>query len=229
MPALDHELLIFDFDGTLADSTAAIADLFLKSIDVAGLTPVAHSEVRSRVGLSLWRIASELYGVPEDHEYCTRLADTYRELCYSGSLEEVELFPGVLSLLRDLHESGRKLAIATGKSLKSLQIHLDAYDLAPLFCSLGTSDRVEKAKPDPEMLELVLKESGVPRERSLVIGDTSFDLEMARAAKVASMAVTYGSHSTDELLACEPDHVAGTVEELRELLIGGEGNGRDHG
>jgi phosphoglycolate phosphatase len=137
---------------------------------------------------------------------------------YALHRDDLSLFDGVLPLLRALRERHHWLAVATGKSRRGLDEALHAVELQGVFDGSRTADETA-GKPDPRMLHELIREFGVEPERTLMIGDTTHDLQMARNAGCASVGVSYGAHEPGSFHALEPRHVAHSVRELHEWLI----------
>ncbi len=215
-----YPLVVFDFDGTLADSKAAIADLMNQALVASSLPRVPDALVFERIGLSLESIVEDLSGFPPGHKLYEAVIEDYRQLCYGGGLEDVPLFDGIKEVLETLHTHGARMAIATGKSKRGLVVHMDKLGISHYFEELGTSDRVANPKPHPEMMLLLLEKMGHPAEETVMIGDTSFDLLMGKAAGTHTIAVSYGTHSREELMRCEPDFMVDAPAGLLPLLLG---------
>lgn len=212
-------LAIFDCDGTLVDGQAAICNSMETAFASAGLPAPARHEVRRIVGLSLPQAIRIL--APEAEEARHRHAvDAYKEAFRAcrldGTLEE-PLFEGIADVLAGLAERGWTLGVATGKSDRGLASCLATHGLAERFVTLQTADR-HPSKPHPAMLEAALVEAGAQAADAVMIGDTTFDMEMARAAGVRAIGVGWGYHSARELREAGAEHVARTPAELGELL-----------
>ncbi|MEM6828219.1 MAG: HAD-IA family hydrolase, partial [Pseudomonadota bacterium] len=141
---------------------------------------------------------------------------SYRARREEGLLDE-PLYDGIADLLRALHTDGWGLAVATGKSDRGLEACLAAHGLADLFVSLQTADR-HPSKPHPAMLQAALFEGAAQPSEAVMIGDTTFDIDMARAAGVAAIGVAWGYHAPEELSEAGAGHVARDVAELRYML-----------
>ncbi len=206
-----YDLLIFDWDGTLMDSAAAIVAAIQNACRDLGLAVPADRACRSIIGLGLSEALAAL--LPElpvaEHG---RLVDRYRHH-YLGQDHAIPLFAGVAQALPDLLVRGHLLAVATGKSRKGLDRALAHTGLAPCFAATRCADECP-SKPHPTMVLEILEETGVPPRRALVIGDTSHDMAMARNAGVAGLAVAYGAHDAAELAACAPLAVLESFPEL---------------
>lgn len=212
-------LAIFDCDGTLVDGQAAICNSMETAFASAGLPAPARHDVRRIVGLSLPQAIRML--APEAEEARHRHAvDAYKEAFRAcrldGTLEE-PLFEGIADVLAGLAERGWTLGVATGKSDRGLASCLATHGLAERFVTLQTAER-HPSKPHPAMLEAALVEAGAQAADAVMIGDTTFDMEMARAAGVRAIGVGWGYHSARELREAGAEHVARTPAELGELL-----------
>jgi phosphoglycolate phosphatase len=211
---LSYRLIVFDWDGTLIDSAATIVECIQESARDAGL-PIPERERASHViGLGLHdslRIA-----VPElPAERYAEFVGYYRAH-FLAREESMLLFPGVRELLADLSRT-HLLAIATGKSRKGLDRALEAGRLRPYFAASRCADETHP-KPHPAMLRELMGELDVDAPNALMIGDTSHDLDMARAAGVDAVAVTYGAHPEHGLRACAPLGCLSSVAELKQWL-----------
>jgi len=204
-------LLIFDWDGTLMDSASAIVFSIQAACADLGLYVPTDHEARYIIGLGLNdAMAHLLPGVPP--EVYPRVAERYRH--YFLVRDAItRLFPGTEEALRSLHDSGHLLAVATGKSRRGLDRALGATGLNGLFHCTRCADE-GCSKPNPQMLVHLMDQLGISAGQTLMIGDTTHDLSMANAAGVAGLAVAYGAHSKDELLACNPIACIDQCEEL---------------
>lgn len=215
MSARKFDLIAFDWDGTLFDSTAAITrSIQLAVADVGGTVP-SDAQASYVIGMALLpALAHAAPDVPQ--EKYNDLANRYR-YHYLKQQELISLFAGVLPMLEALRERGHWLAVATGKSRRGLNEALQHADLRGMFDSSRTADETA-GKPHPLMLQELMAELDVPPERLLMIGDTTHDLQMARNAGCASVAVAYGAHDPRDLQACQPLHVAADVADLHQWL-----------
>lgn len=214
-------LVVFDCDGTLVDSQAAIVRAMEAAFAAAELPPPDSNAVRRIVGLSLPQALLRL--APAASESARALAlETYkasfRQARLDGALEE-PLYPGMEALLRRLHGAGRILGVATGKSDQGLAACLARHGVGDLFTTLQTADR-HPSKPHPAMLDAALFEAGAAPGEAVMIGDTVFDIAMAQAAGVRAIGVAWGYHEPAELEAAGAVGVADTCEQLEELIHG---------
>jgi phosphoglycolate phosphatase len=209
------DLIAFDWDGTLFDSTAIIARCIQAAVlDVGGQKP--SDEAASYViGMGLMQaLAHAAPDVPE--ERYPLLSDRYRHH-YFAIQHEISLFEGVLPMLAALKARGHLLAVATGKSRRGLDEALATATLAGTFDASRTADQTA-GKPDPLMLRELMAEFDVPPERTLMIGDTTHDLQMALNAGCASVGVSYGAHEPEAFVALKPLVVAHDVAQLHDWL-----------
>jgi phosphoglycolate phosphatase len=208
-------LAVFDCDGTLVDGQADVCWAMERAFARAGLSAPDVSAVRRAVGLSLPQAVRAL--APDLNEDQNRAVtefyrSSFRARREEGLLDE-PLYDGIAELLTALHDDGWRLAVATGKSDRGLAACLATHGIADLFVSLQTADR-HPSKPHPAMLEAALFEAGALPAQAVMIGDTSFDMLMARSARVAAIGVAWGYHAPDELLASGALSVAETVAAL---------------
>jgi phosphoglycolate phosphatase len=194
----NYDLLIFDWDGTLANSAALIVSTMREAIAALNLPPREDHQIAELIGLGFNDGLRRLY--PEfDPQQVMRLILRYREGAPTNAYT-APLFPGVLDSVKALHAEGYTLAVATGKSRigldRSLTIH---QELPPLFTLTKCADETAD-KPDPLMLREILAETGVPVERALMIGDTEYDAAMAQAIGMPMLGVACGVHEPGRLL-----------------------------
>ena len=209
------ELLVFDWDGTLMDSAAAIVASIQESCRDLGLPVPERERAAHVIGLGLKDALT--YAVPElpvaDYG---KLAERYRHH-YLARDPEIELFPGVREMLADLKRQGYLLAVATGKSRVGLDRVLAATQLTQYFDSSRCADETH-SKPHPAMLQELMQELAIEPEATLMIGDTAHDLQMALSAGVAALAVCYGAHPRDSLAGLNPLACIDTPQELAPWL-----------
>lgn len=213
------KLAVFDCDGTLVDSSADVVLSMAQAFDRAGLPLPDANTVRRMVGLSLPVAVRQLAPDLEADE--ARLVvefykSTFRARREQGLLEE-PLYDGMAELLHRLHDAGWTLAVATGKSDRGLEACLAGHGLTGLFTSLQTADR-HPSKPHPAMLEAALFEAGAMPSQAVMIGDTTFDIHMAKAARVRGVGVAWGYHSPEELSQAGAEAVARQMADLEALL-----------
>jgi phosphoglycolate phosphatase len=214
-------LVVFDCDGTLVDGQAAICSSMETAFATAGLPLPDRNAVRRIVGLSLPQALARL--APDaDAERRAHALEAYKASFRSarseGTLDE-PLYPGIEPLLRRLHAGGTMLGVATGKSDRGLASCLTCHGVRELFVTLQTADR-HPSKPHPAMLKAALFEAGSTPGDAVMVGDTVFDIAMARAAGVRAVGVAWGYHDPHELIEAGAGGVAESAEELEELIDG---------
>jgi phosphoglycolate phosphatase len=204
-----NRLAIFDCDGTLVDSQANICRAMEECFCYFSLTPPPREQTRRVVGLSLVEAMQAIHpsGEPELH---LAMADHYKtafQQMRGRGLVDEPLYEGVAELVQSLESDGWLLGVATGKSDRGLKLCLEHHGLHPRFVTLQTADR-HPSKPHPSMIEQAMSEAGAAPQTTIMIGDTSFDMAMARSAGVTAIGVTGGYHEAEELLAAGADFIA---------------------
>jgi phosphoglycolate phosphatase len=215
MARQQFDLIVFDWDGTLMDSTAHITRSIQAACRDLGLPVPADEAASFVIGLGL-RDALQIAAPTLDAANYPKLAERYR-FHYLIKGEQTELFSGVRDMLQDLRDEGYLLAVATGKSRVGLNRALDQSRLTSLFDGTRCADETF-SKPHPAMLHELMRELGQDPARTAMIGDTTHDLQMAKNAGVPSIGVAYGAHAGKSLLPLEPLYVAEDVASLTEWL-----------
>jgi len=210
-----YELLVFDWDGTLMDSTAVIVASLQAACADLGLTVPSEESARHIIGLGLDDAMAHVLPQVDAAEY-PRIVDRYR---HHFRLRDpaTPLFPGTEDALHALNAAGYLLAVATGKSRRGLDRALDSTGLREVFHATRCGDEAS-GKPHPGMLNDLIDMLGTDAGRTLMVGDTTHDLEMARNAGVASVAVAYGAHPREQLVAHNPLACIGAPHELWQWL-----------
>jgi phosphoglycolate phosphatase len=213
-------LAVFDCDGTLVDSQAHILAAMAASCRENGLTPPSPERIRRSIGLSLEIGVAEL--MPEaEPAVRARVVESYRA-AHMAQREQSDLheplFPGTEWALSRLAAAGWLLAVATGKGRRGLLTTLGRHKLTDRFVSLHTADD-GPGKPDPAMLVAAMAEAGVAAAETVMIGDTVFDMQMANAAGVSGLGVSWGYHPAAELRAAGAAFVARDFAELVDRLL----------
>ena len=190
------ELIIFDWDGTLSDSVGLITDLMIQSFLLHNVSPPSRMEVADILGIKL----SEAFKIllkEKDQNASELILNSYIDL-YNQSSNKVKLFDGVELGIKELHRYGYKIAIATGGGRNYLDSCLAQTSIKDFINVTKTSDDCF-SKPHPQMCNEILNELIIEPEKSIVIGDSIHDLQMAKNAGISSLAVTYGAHKQDSL------------------------------
>ena len=207
------ELIIFHWDGTLLDSVVQI----VASLQFAAQQfeqPLTHADAKSIIGLGLPEVAQRLFPtVPELH---TDILQSYSDHYVANSKGDA-WFAGVSEMLQDLKMQGLQLAVATGKSRKGLDRVLAQTDSTALF-SVTRAASETKSKPDPLMLSEILQHTGISADHAIMVGDTSYDLQMAENIQMPRVGVAYGVHSVEVLNQYAPLSIAQDVRELHAFL-----------
>jgi len=209
------DLLVFDWDGTLMDSAGAIAFSIQAASRDVGLPAPSDSEARHIIGLGLNEAIAALFPELPRSDYGA-LVERYRHY-YLSQDTEIPLFIGAAETLVTLHEEGFLLAVATGKGRLGLDRVFEQTGLGQYFHTSRCADECF-SKPHPCMLLEIMDELGVPQAKTLMIGDTSHDLQMANNAGVSAVGVSYGAHPRDGLLALSPLACAEDFDELSQWL-----------
>lgn len=210
------ELVVFDWDGTLMDSTAHIVRTLEQASIELGLPTPPRKQSQHVIGLSLLSAMEYLHPGLSPSTYA-ELADTYRRRYHTG-FDEVVLFDGVTEGLMELKNAGVTLAIATGKGRSGLNHVLEITQLDALFTATRTVDECA-AKPAPDMLYSLMEYLDYSPETTVMIGDTSHDLGMAYNAGVSGVGVSYGAHPVDELNNWHPLAVFDQFSLLKNWLL----------
>ncbi|WP_087864196.1 HAD family hydrolase, partial [Comamonas thiooxydans] len=210
------DLIAFDWDGTVADSTAIISRSIQEAVrDVGGTVP-SNEQAAYVIGMALMpALARAAPDVPP--EKYPELANRYRFHFFKHQ-DDICVFDGILPLLAELRERGHWLSVATGKSRMGLNHALQDPQFKGLFDGSRTADETA-GKPSPLMLHELMAEFGVEPERTLMIGDTTHDLQMAQNAGCACVGVSYGAHAPDGFAQFDPLFVADSAAQLRAWLL----------
>lgn len=211
-------LLVFDWDGTLMDSIGSIVACTRATLEELGLPGLPDEKIRGTIGLGLRETVDVLWPGGGE-EVFTQVLECYRKHWLATWRDLPLLFEGVPEMLQELAADGYLLAVATGKSRRGLDHVLEQTGLAGVFHATRTVDEAF-SKPHPQMLLDILDELGVPARDAVMIGDTTYDLEMARNAGTASVGVCTGSHCREELERLGPVACLEGVVGLREWLVG---------
>ena len=211
-------LYIFDWDGTLSQSLEHIVAAIDYAASATGLPALSPERQRSVIGLGLEQAFVDLY--PDaDAGQQRSLLNHYRErYLHLNAQRPSPLFAGVEETLEHLLDQGHELAVATGKRRAGLDRVLQDSGIGHLFRATRCVDEAA-SKPHPLMLRQLLEMTGYDAPEALVVGDTDFDLLMARDADIRAIGVTYGAHPKERLLACEPVRLIDDIRQLNAILI----------
>lgn len=214
---MKYQVYIFDWDGTLVDSERHIVASIERAARAVGLPVLAYDQMKNIIGLGMREALLTLYPDLNDSQVGD-LRKHYSKHFFSESVEQGQLFGGVIDVLDTLKSKGLNLAVATGKSRNGFEIALDSTDLRSYF-DIGRCADETKSKPHPMMLEQIIEfyaSSGqITVEQMVMVGDTEFDLEMASLCGLDSIGVSYGVHDVERLLKHKPVKI---IDHFSELL-----------
>lgn len=209
--------IILDFDGTIGDTRSLIVSTMQQTIAELGLPGRTDDECAATIGLPLRQAFTDLLSI--DDEVGERCAQTYSRIFDRDNTEgRVTIFPGVRQTIEEMHRRGLLVTIASSRSRGSLEGFVDSMGLRPCIPYIVSANDVEHAKPAPDMVLLTLRDNGLRPEDAMVVGDTVFDILMARAAGVRSVGVTYGNGTPTDLRKAGADHVIDHFADLLRLL-----------
>lgn len=206
-------LWIFDWDGTLMDSTAKIVEAMMLAINKLQMPPLEPEAIKSIIGLALPEAIEVLYPDSSDIDR-QALIMAYRSAFVELDRQPCQLFPFVVEVLAELRGRGDALAVATSKSRVGLNRGLSALGWEGFFDASRCADET-RSKPHPQMLLEIMQELDIDPASAVMVGDTSYDMEMAHRAAVTPIAVSYGAHNHDGLLRCSPVAV---IDDFLQLL-----------
>lgn len=210
-----YQLIVFDWDGTLMDSTGHIVNCMQQAISKLALEPLEDSAISHIIGLGLNEAAYALY--PDiSTETIEQLANTYREI-WLNSPRETPLFDNARNLIQQLADQDYLLGVATGKSRRGLNKVLQSTALEPLFHATRCADECH-SKPHPQMLEELMDHLGVEPKNTLMIGDTEYDLQMAHNAGADGLGISHGAHGVGTLHACNPKEIVADLYQAQTWL-----------
>ena len=213
-----NRLAIFDCDGTLVDSQHNICAAMEACFVSAGLEPPARERTRHVVGLSLVEAMREM--LPEaEPDFHAALAQSYKEAFLAmrrRGLADEPLYEGITELIDRLEAEGWLLGVATGKSDRGLALCLEHHGLSGRFVTLQTADR-HPSKPHPSMVLQAIADAGAAPDTTMMIGDTSYDMAMARSAEATAIGVTWGYHDSARLSEAGAHHLAAHPRDIIEL------------
>jgi phosphoglycolate phosphatase len=217
-PDRPPRLVVFDCDGTLVDSQHAIVACMRDAFSVHGCAAPEDAAIRQVIGLSLDEAVARLAAAGAPAE---KVAEAYRQAFFAMRSRpdfHEPLFPGVAAALDALDSAGCLLGVATGKARRGLLATLERHGLCGRFVTLQTAD-LNPGKPHPAMLLRAMAETGADPDRTVLVGDTSYDMEMARRAGARAVGVAWGYHDRRELEAAGADRIVERCEELADCVL----------
>ena len=213
---MKYKLVIFDWDGTMMDSAPRIGSSMQKAAELAGLPAISFEQACNIIGLSLKEAGTALY--PEANQaQLDELAEHYRDQFRNHNKTPMPLFNGAKDLITELKHQGALLAVATGKSRRGLDKVLEEQNLSDWFVASRTGTEAE-SKPSPDMINQILAELNIDAQDALMVGDTEYDLMMAKNAGVDSVGVSFGVHDVERLKKCGPIAIIDALPELLEWM-----------
>jgi phosphoglycolate phosphatase len=213
---MKYKLVIFDWDGTLMDSVAKIVNTVQSAAIRCGQTKPSAEAIRDIIGLSLDVAIARLF--PQASQDSQKeIFEGYRDIYSHHDQTPTPMFEGVMALLHQLHDLGYKLAVATGKGRNGLDRNLKLSNTEHLFDITRCAYEAE-SKPSPDMLKQILSEMALEPEDAIMIGDTEYDLAMAKAIGMDSVGVSFGVHDKERLMAQSPLAVIDAISELKQWI-----------
>ena len=216
------DLLIFDLDGTLIDSKLDLAHAVNATRSHMGMSPLDHERVYSYVGNGAPVLIRRAMGAQATELDVEEALEFFLEYYREHYLDYTTLYPGVRQALDRLRDGGKRMAVLTNKPVRISRAILDGLDVGGHFFQVYGGNSFDLKKPDPVGVAALMKETGIPADRCLMIGDSSVDIQTARNARVASCGVTYG-FAPETLADPAPDRLVDRLEELADWLLGPEG------
>lgn len=211
------KLLIFDFDGTLADTSRAILLTIATTLAELGQKPAPGADFTPCIGLPLAKIFERACAT-RDEKLISRAVRIYRERFPEKCQASVRLFPGVREGLRELREAGLVPAIASSRGKNSLLALTDLLGITGHFSCIAGEEDAAHPKPAPDIAELVAKQAGISPASALFIGDTVFDIGCGKAAGMGTCGVSWGNHTKAQLLDAGADLVIDSFSELPAVI-----------
>lgn len=214
---MKYKCIIFDFDGTLADTTAGIVTTFQSTFREMGLPVPSVEKIQSTIGLALkdgFKAAMETLS----DEQADFAVVTYRRIFYESGIQAITAYPGIVDALSRLQAMGYDLVIATSRGHKSLGLICDNLGISCFFSGEYCSDDVVNHKPAPDLVNLILEDKNLDRSDVLVVGDTYYDMLMGKGADCKVCGVTWGNQSREQLQSVDPDFIIDDINDLFEIL-----------
>jgi phosphoglycolate phosphatase len=213
----EYKLVVFDWDGTLMDSIARIVSSMQAAAHHCQLTIPTESSVKDTIGLSLSKVLDILFPGASQRDI-TALLEQYKFQYVEGNRTPAPLFEHALLLLKALTDNDKLLAVATGKGREGLQRVFSTSQTEHFFHASRCADEA-KSKPDPEMLLSLLAELSIAPEQAVMVGDTSYDMQMAQAAGIDRIGITLGVHGREILNKFQPIAIVDSLAELQQILL----------
>lgn len=213
--------LLFDFDGTIADTAPGIILTFQETFKTLNLAVPSAEAIRNTIGVPLWDSVKNLGGL--DDEVTQRGVDLYRSIFPTHEVTHITLFPNVVETINELSDRGFRMAICTSRGINSLERILSRFGLWDRFETVVTASDNLPSKPAPDMVLTLLERMGINADEAIVIGDTTYDIGMGSSAGCKTVAVTYGNHSPAQLRSAEPSFFIDDFAAIEDVLNDLEG------
>lgn len=210
-----YKLIIFDFDGTLADSTAGICATYRHTLNVLGIEGISDDTIISTIGLPL----VDAFRVTVPEENLQEAVDIYHEAFPEIAFRTIHTFEGVKKMLKTLYDSGVKMAIATSRGNDSLFALTKSTGIDEFFALKCGWECAPRPKPAPDPVLHILNELSFTAEETIVIGDAVYDIQMGNSAGCQTCAVTWGAQSREKLLTSGPTFIVDKVEDIISIVI----------
>ncbi len=214
---MKYKLVIFDWDGTVMDSVGRIVSSMQAAANSSGIAIPTEQAVKDIIGLSLDKALDKLFPQADEQQRLA-LVDGYRDQYVTLNKTETPLFSGAEHLLNELRDTGHYLAVATGKARRGLNRVFESTALGDRFHTSRCADEAE-SKPSPDMIHQIMTELSVEPEQTIMIGDSMYDMEMARSAGVARIGVTHGVHDHETLKDYQPVLLADSLHDVKQFLL----------
>ena len=211
----NFKAIFFDFDGTIADTVNGILATMTATFKELNLPVPPQDAMKSTIGMLLGDALQQLGNLDDSQRVIA--VKTYQRLFREVELPNTRIFPGVLQTLQILKSNGVKMAIVTSRGIESLRLILTQNNILEYFDELVTRDNGFKPKPAPDMVNYLLQKMSLAPSDVLVVGDTTFDIDMGTAAGCKTCAVTYGNHSAERLATSKCDWMVGRFEEIANI------------
>ncbi len=208
--------ILFDFDGTIADTAAGIVATMKETFKEMSLPIPADEEMLATIGIPLYDALKMLNHLDDDGAQLA--TKTYERLFPKFEATVVKIFPGVKDTLEWLASQGYRMAIVTSRNLASLDMIMDRHGINKYFETKITATDKLTPKPAPDMVNALLQRMHLSKEEAIVVGDTSFDIDMGNNAGCRTVAVTYGNHPKERLMASKPTYMIDSFIELKDVL-----------
>jgi len=213
---LNFKLIVFDWDGTLMDSEGRIVECMQRALDETGQASLSAERIRNIIGLGLLEAIRTL--LPDaDHATHCAIKDRYRSRYLDSNGASTPLFPGAAQVVQELGRADYLLAVATGKGRSGLDKAMRESGIGDCFHATRCADETF-SKPHPQMLDELMDQLGAACHETLMIGDTEYDMQLANNARTHALAVSYGVHSRERLLAQEPLDCLADVREIPKWI-----------